>query len=513
MEQFERIRRDHRDEGLSVRALAARHRVHRRTVRQALADAVPPAPKAPVRVSPALGPHEATVRGWLLADLDAPRKQRHTARRVWQRLIEEQGAQVAESSVRAMVAALKVEVGLDRRQVVGPADPPAGRGGGGRLRGVQGGDRRDRGEAVDVRAAAVALGQGRAHRLCQPGPGVLPRRARPGVRRAGRGADRDDPLRQPDPGGGPGAARAGPVGERAVRRAAQSHYGYDSFFCLPGIDGAHEKGGVEGEIGRFRRRHLTPVPRAESLAALNEAMAAADALDDARRIAARVETVGQAAARELAVAAAAAGRGVRRVGAVVVPGRRQGPDLRAPVLLLGARPAGRASGRGPPRREPPSSSTPTAGSWPQHPRSLHKGTEDLVLDHYLEILVRKPGALAGATALAAARASGAFTADPSGVLGRRAARPRRRARDPGADRCAAAAPHHARRTRCSPGWPPRSTSGRHDPDLVAVEARRHLADPDHRPGVVMPAAARCPGRPRRHRPRSTIAARLRRPAR
>ena len=45
----------------------------------------------------------------------------------------------------------------------------------------------------------------------------------------------------------------------------------------------------------------------------------------------------------------------------------------------------------------------------QHPRSLHKGTEDLVLDHYLEILVRKPGALAGATALAAARAAGAFT--------------------------------------------------------------------------------------------------------
>ena len=126
VEQFERIRRDHRDEGLSVRALAARHRVHRRTVRQALADAVPPAPKAPVRVSPALGPHEATVRGWLVADLDAPRKQRHTARRVWQRLIEEQGAQVAESSVRAMVAALKVEVGLDRRQVSVPQTHPPG---------------------------------------------------------------------------------------------------------------------------------------------------------------------------------------------------------------------------------------------------------------------------------------------------------------------------------------------------------------------------------------------------
>ena len=42
VEQFERIRRDARDEGLSIRALAERHKVHRRTVRAALADAVPP---------------------------------------------------------------------------------------------------------------------------------------------------------------------------------------------------------------------------------------------------------------------------------------------------------------------------------------------------------------------------------------------------------------------------------------------------------------------------------------
>jgi hypothetical protein len=39
VEQFERMRRESRDEGLSVRALAARHGVHRRTVRAALGDA------------------------------------------------------------------------------------------------------------------------------------------------------------------------------------------------------------------------------------------------------------------------------------------------------------------------------------------------------------------------------------------------------------------------------------------------------------------------------------------
>ena len=52
--------------------------------------------------------------------------------------------------------------------------------------------------------------------------------------------------------------------------AFRSHYGFDAFYCQPGIDGAHEKGGVEGEGGRFRRTHLVPVPEVDSLAELNE---------------------------------------------------------------------------------------------------------------------------------------------------------------------------------------------------------------------------------------------------
>jgi hypothetical protein len=44
-----------------------------------------------------------------------------------------------------------------------------------------------------------------------------------------------------------------------------------------------------------------------------------------------------------------------------------------------------------------------------HERSAGKGVAVLVLDHYLEILMRKPGALPGATALAQARAAGVFT--------------------------------------------------------------------------------------------------------
>jgi len=80
--------------------------------------------------------------------------------------------------------------------------------------------------------------------------------------------------------------------------ALRSHYGFDSFFCTPGKEGAHEKGGVEGEIGRFRRRHLVPVPAVGSLAALNQLIAAADLLDDGRVITGRPVTVAAAFADE-----------------------------------------------------------------------------------------------------------------------------------------------------------------------------------------------------------------------
>src|SRR5215210_3952475 len=85
VEQFEQIRRDRDREGLSIRALAERHGVHRRAVRQALACALPP-PRKPVegRPAPRLGPYRGLIDEWLLADRTAPAKQRHTARRIWQ---------------------------------------------------------------------------------------------------------------------------------------------------------------------------------------------------------------------------------------------------------------------------------------------------------------------------------------------------------------------------------------------------------------------------------------------
>ena len=46
------------------------------------------------RPAPKLGAYRAVIDAWLVADRDAPRKQRHTAQRVWQRLVDEHGAEV-----------------------------------------------------------------------------------------------------------------------------------------------------------------------------------------------------------------------------------------------------------------------------------------------------------------------------------------------------------------------------------------------------------------------------------
>ena len=405
VEQFEGIRRDSRDQGMSIRGLARRHGVHRRTVRQALADATPPTRKVPERTAPATGQYVDLVRRWLTEDLEAPRKQRHTARRIWQRLIEEEGARVGESTVRSLVARLRIEIGADRCQVMVPqTHPPAEEA------------EVDFGEFTASIAGTIMKLYMFCMRLSHSGKAF-----HFGYANQTQESFLDGHVRAFEAFGGvpkmirydnlkPAVIRVALGRERFEHPrfvAMRSQYGYDSFFCAPGIEGAHEKGGVEGEIGRFRRRHLTLIPHVGSLQALNDALAAADARDEARRIAGRTETIGEAAARELPMLQPlpaepfdvalrlscrvdAKARICVRQSYYSVPARYAGRRLE---VRLGATSLTVYDG---------------AAIIAQHARSLHKYSQDLVLDHYLEVLTRKPGALAGSTALAAARASGAF---------------------------------------------------------------------------------------------------------
>jgi transposase len=491
VELYEKIRKANRDEGLGIRALAERFGVHRRTVRQALACALPPARKVPERSCPALGPWQGLVRQWLVEDRSAPRKQRHTAHRVWVRLRHEHGAVVAESTVRAYVAEVRAELedhlgkvmvaqshapgaeaevdfGLFGAYVAGVFEPLwmfcmrlsfSGRGF----------------HEVFGNQAIESFLEGHVHAFEHFG-GV------PG------GMIRYDNLKDAVVKVLLGRARL--ENQRFV--AFRSHYGFDSWYCRPGVEGAHEKGGVEGEIGRFRRNHLVPVPRVESVAELNHLIAAADAGDDSRRISFRATTVGEDFTEEagflrplpadrfevatvLRPVVDTKARVIVRQSAYSVPAslarRRVEVRLRARELEV------IADGR----------------SVATHERALHKGEEHLTLDHYLEVLDRKPGALAGSVALAQARASGSFAAAHEAFWDLA----RRRLGDADGTKalCMALLLHRSLPAdSVIAGLAAAVAIGVADAEVVAVEARRHR---DQAPAVsvVVPIGARLGHRP------------------
>ena len=85
--------------------IARRLGVSRNTVaKYADMEDMSPAPPLPrERARPAMEGQEDWVRGVLESDLGAPRKQRHTAKRIYDRLVEERGFGGSYSTVRRFV--------------------------------------------------------------------------------------------------------------------------------------------------------------------------------------------------------------------------------------------------------------------------------------------------------------------------------------------------------------------------------------------------------------------------
>ena len=411
---FAAIRRDARVEELSIRELARRHHVGRATVRQALASPEPPPKKTRVRSAPRLDRFKPAIDAMLREGLTAPRKQRHTATRVLDRLIEEHGAtELSYSTVRNYVRFRRPEIDAvagRRVEVFIPQDHQPGAEA-----------EVDFGEVWVVLAGVKTKCHMFVFRLSHSGKAIHRVYSTQSQEAFLEGhIDAFEEI-----GGIPtrhirydnltsavqavlyGNGRGRIENERWV--LFRSHYGFDSFYCQPGITGAHEKGGVEGEVGRFRRTHLTPMPVVDSLAELNARIRAWDAADDRRRIASRIRTVGQDFAVEQALLSPLpyerfdpgltlhprvdrSSLITVRMAKYSVPahliGRNVRVSLRASVVVVfdGHQEVAR------------------------HERVVARGGQSVVLDHYLEVLRQKPGALPGATALARAREAGVFTA-------------------------------------------------------------------------------------------------------
>jgi transposase len=403
VELFELIRRDHYVHGQSIREIAQQRGVHRRTVRQALASATPPARKAPVREPPVLTRAlRQVIDGWLEADRRAPRKQRHTGLRVYQRLVQAHGYTGSAVTVRMYVGRRRRALGQGQEAFVPQQYAPGEE------------------AQVDWYEATVEFPTGPqviqffVMRACFSGREfhrAFPRQTQQAfleghvaafeyfdgvfarVRYDNLGAAVKQVLR----------GRRREETERFI--ALRSHYLFEADFCRPGLAGAHEKGGVESAAGRFRRHHLVPVPQVADLAALNRALRSACAVDDRRRLAGHTASVDAAwgseqvalrplpadpfpTAEVLSCRVDHSARIQVRTNHYSVPVALVGQrvEVRLHTHTLEARHAGQVVA--------------------VHERLQGRYGERLALDHYLELLQAKPGALPRARALHQAREAG-----------------------------------------------------------------------------------------------------------
>lgn len=413
VELFAGIRRDARVEELSIRELARRYQVSRKTVRRALSSPVPPARKTPQRISPRLEPFKSPIDAMLIEDTTAPRKQRHTAKRILARLLEEHAAQdLSYSTVRDYVRVRRAQIDLEagrRVEVFVPQEHAPGA------------------EAeVDFGEVWVVLNgvKTKCHMFVFR------------LSRSGRAIHRIYPTQAQEAfleghieafneiGGVPtkhirydnltSAVTAVVFGQGRQRVENErwclfkSTFQFDAFYCQPGIAGAHEKGGVEGEVGWFRRNRLSPMPVVESLDELNDKIRAWEESDQRRRINDRIRTIGEDFAAEQPLLAPLPME-VFEPGVVLTPrvDRSSMITVRMVKYSVPARLIGRKVRVSLRASEVLVFDGKTVAA--RHARLAAKGAQAVQLDHYLEVLKTKPGAFPGSTALARARETGAFT--------------------------------------------------------------------------------------------------------
>lgn len=129
MDDIKYIRRMHDVEGCSIREIMRRSGYHYETVKKYLdMENFNAPPKPPKELPSLLDPLKPIIDKWLEDDLKAPRKQRHTAKRVYERLQEEHAdkLEVKLRTIQYYVAAKKKELYAEKSKGYIPLEHPAG---------------------------------------------------------------------------------------------------------------------------------------------------------------------------------------------------------------------------------------------------------------------------------------------------------------------------------------------------------------------------------------------------
>jgi transposase len=276
MEKWAEIRRRVLVDGLSKRAACQEYAIHWLTLRKILSHAEPPGyRRTKPRSRPTMDPVRPIIRQILEADAQAPAKQRHTAKRIWERLTAEHGFTGSYTSVKDAVREWKA----GRREVFLPLAHPPGEAQ------VDFGFAEVVVAGVPTKVAVFVLSLPYSGAVyCQVFPRECTETFQEGHARAfaffGRVPRRityDNPK----------TAVAKIVGprERTLTREflrLKSHYLFDSHFCL--VRRPNEKGHVERLVDYARATFLVPVPAVATLEALNATLVERCRQDQSRSV-------------------------------------------------------------------------------------------------------------------------------------------------------------------------------------------------------------------------------------
>lgn len=278
VEEIEQIRRAYFLEGQSIRAIARHYRHGRRVIRRAIASAEPPqyqrqAPKT----APVLGPYQSRIDELLAESERQPRKQHYTARKIFH-MLQDEGYPGSESTVRRYVSTqrqaqrqpeaflpLEFDPGRDAQvdwgeaQVVVDDEPATAqvfviRLNYSKARFAIAYPHQQQDALLDAHIQAFHFFGGVTHRITYDN-------LKTAVYKILEGHNRQ---------------------EQQTFIAFRSHYLFESHYCTPGQ--AHEKGGVEVDVGYVRRNFLVPVPHVASWVELNQQLREACLRDTARQL-------------------------------------------------------------------------------------------------------------------------------------------------------------------------------------------------------------------------------------